>query len=126
MERFRGFKKMTALIDIPTGKIIGCKEGTLEFFHEVAHLEYSKSDKGIKLNYWQCVFNETTITFMLASLFAAIFSIFWFKFFLGLALSSWFLYQSINLYEERWCWKEARHLLRGYKAGFLELKGGKP
>lgn len=36
-----------AYCNTSTGKIVGAKEGTFEYFHEEGHLEYNNSEKGI-------------------------------------------------------------------------------
>jgi len=41
----------TILSDTSTGKIIGAKEGTPEYEHEKAHIEYCNSEDGMLNNY---------------------------------------------------------------------------
>jgi len=87
-------------VDKVTGKIIGCEKGSLAWFHEEGHIEYSKSLRGMRNQYLQENFFQAAITFLVGTLFIDFFK--W-----GAALS-WFLFLCLELYEEAWAWQYAR------------------
>lgn len=53
-----------AMSDIKTGKISGCKKNSFEYYHEEAHIRFSKTEKGEFLQYLQ----ETSHTYLLGCL----------------------------------------------------------
>ena len=41
-----------AWVDLRTGKIFGCKEGSKTWFHEQAHLDFTNSEFGTRVQYY--------------------------------------------------------------------------
>jgi len=87
-----------AVVDINTGKIVGCKRGSLTWWHEKGHLVYNRSNKGIINSYRQFQFLIVTISLLVAHMFLPII---FFKIVGGISFIIWMLYFS---YEEIWCW----------------------
>ena len=102
-----------ALVDLITGKIIGAKRGSVEYLHEQGHIEFNKSEKGIKLSYWQSTFYDFTITLIISAI-----SFFYISkkvsiVFLLISWSFWLGYILLQQYEELWCWNYAKKNLKG-------------
>ena len=94
---------MGAIVDITTGKIIGAKEGTKVWYHEVGHLEFSKSDFGIRFHYWQQnIFVWVVATILIALLIGI-------KALIIIPVLLFMTWNIMELYEEWWCWKYAKN-----------------
>jgi hypothetical protein len=89
---------MMATVDLATGNIYGCKEGSKTWYHEKAHIQFNNTEKGNKISYYQFFF------MMISVLFGSLYIVFdWFP----LAIFS--LINAIGMilsysYEEIWCW----------------------
>jgi hypothetical protein len=87
-----------AIVDLSTGKIFGCVEGSKTWFHEQGHLVFNNTEWGARISYYQQFF------MMIAVFFIA----------LGVAINNQFviIFAFINalgmvtsyIYEEVWCW----------------------
>ena len=87
-------------VDLETGKIYNCEEGSKEWFHEKAHIEFNNQPLTSSLKMWQGIFS---FLWMIGVTIAIVYKpFFWFALFL-LAL-----YSIIELYEEYWCNKYAK------------------
>jgi len=87
-----------AVVDLATGNITGCLEGSRVWWHEKGHIEFSKQELGSKISYYQYHFMMVAVLF--GSLSLLINSI-WLRVFtflnaLGMICS--------YIYEEVWCW----------------------
>jgi len=89
---------MVGAVNLTNGKIIGCKEGSLAWHHEVGHIKYNQSVKGIRLSNLQ----NWSIKFF----FVLIWALYKYRSYY-LWFSSAFLllfYFGVDIYEEIWCW----------------------
>jgi len=89
---------MAGAVDLKTGKIIGCKVGSLTWFHEFGHILYNNSPKSIHLKIIQdwCLkifFVFVWVLFKYQSYYV------WFP--TGILLITYFV---LDIYEELWCW----------------------
>ena len=87
-----------AQVDLSTGKIYGCEEGSKTWYHEKAHIIFNKTEVGVRINYYYYFFQMVAV------------------FFIGLGLViNWFPIKIFGLtnavgmivcylYEELWCW----------------------
>lgn len=98
---------MPAKINLLTGKIIGAKKGSFEWWHEKAHQKYDNSPSGITNSYYQQMFFTLSVTFIIIS---SVFYYFWYFSFLSIIIY-WFYF----FYEEFWCNKEAKNKLKEVK-----------
>lgn len=101
---------MGAIVDTSTGKIIGAEKGTLVWWHEVGHLEYLKTNRGVLNQYAQQQYFRITFLTTVCALF--------FDFFKWGAITGLLLFLFYELYEEWWCWEFAKN-------NFNKMKGGK-
>lgn len=87
-----------AIVDINTGKIIGCEEGSKVWYHEKGHIEFHKTDWGVKINYYGQFFSMVAIFFigLGATINSLPVKLFGFVNALGMVLC--------YAYEEVWCW----------------------
>jgi len=90
-----------AVVDLRTGKIVGCKKNSLTWWHEKAHLVYNSSNRGIINNYRANISLMFTLGLLVAN---SITPSLIFKF--GLAVS-FFVFLIYQIYEETWCWMYA-------------------
>lgn len=98
-----------AITDLETGKIIGCKKGTITWWHEKAHLLYNRSEKGMTINFWSQSCLVMTIVYLTIHAFWDI--IFW-----ALAAGvSCAIFLGLYIYEEVWCWNYANKKVNGDK-----------
>lgn len=90
-----------AITDKITGKIIGCKKGTIQYAHERAHLIYGSSKRGITFDFWcqSCL--------IMTVIYLTIYAVFPVGFWKLSAVSSCLLFLFFYGYEEYWCWKYA-------------------
>lgn len=102
-----------AIVDLKSGKIIGCKEGSLTWYHEKAHLLYNNSEKGIKNSFRQSSFFMLSVIFLVVTLWSPNL---YFKVVTSVALVLFIYYY---IYEEVWCWSYAWRVKKGvvYKLG---------
>jgi len=100
-------EKMSAFVDIPTGKIVGANKGTRTYLHEKGHIIYNKSEIGMRNS-----FREQS-SFQLAvylGIFSFLFPILrWYA--LGMIMCSIYYF----VYEESWCWGYALNKFKGGK-----------
>lgn len=95
---------MTGVVDLKTGKIVGVKEGTREYYHEEGHIAYNNSEKGIK--------NSLRQQWILEIFFVSLIgSIVW-DYFVFLSGILFIVYKGYDWYEERWCWNYADEKLQ--------------
>ena len=95
-----------AIVNTQTGKIIGCKKGSLTWWHEKAHIIYNNSDQGMKNSFWaECFFYITPAFIILYLLFHNIF------YAISMVISYMF-FLGFLIYEELWCWSYARRKKR--------------
>ena len=82
-------------MDITTGKIYGCKEGTWKYYHEVGHTKFGE----IQFNAFVVLLREFAFRFwMIAVMFAIMFKpAIWFM------VGFWVLHTLMDVYEEKWC-----------------------
>jgi hypothetical protein len=87
-----------ATVDLATGKIFGCSEGSKVWYHEKAHILFNNTNLGSKVSYYQFFFMMISVFFL--SLYIMVgwkpLAIFSFVNALGMIFS--------YLYEEIWCW----------------------
>ena len=82
-------------VDLTTGQIHGCKEGSLKWWHEKGHLEFnSDPNKSFLIVIRTMAFEFWMLTIMFAIFFNWVFYV---------ALAGWTIYTVIGLYEEMWC-----------------------
>jgi hypothetical protein len=101
---------MGAHCDISTGKIYGCEEGTFNWYHEKAHLEFAESERGSTLHLYQKYALHAWMLFFTASYVAG------YQVFLG-SLLSLFTYFAIEMYEEFHCNNQAKIKLKEVNNG---------
>jgi len=95
---------MSGMVDIKTGQIIGTEEGTLSYYHELSHLEYSKNPLGMRATFYM----ESFIVLSLAALVVNVWSDL--TFFKILPTVTVGLFYTLYFFEEAWCWKNAYKL----------------
>lgn len=100
-----------AVVDLATGKIVGAKEGSKVYYHELGHLEFNKSEKGILYSYYVWFSSFMTIIFLTISLFIH----HWLVKAYALIFCSMMIYY--YLYEEIWCWRFAFKEMKKMKGG---------
>ena len=86
---------MTSHIDISTGKIYGCKEGSWAYYHEKGHLAFNSSESTSNLKLYQGYAQD----FWMISVTLAVLN----KYMLFLAIPLMLAYLGISVYEEYWC-----------------------
>lgn len=96
-------------VDLATGKIVGCKEGTLSWYHEEGHIAFSNTEKGVTYSYLGDAFIKGAVILLAFNLLFAnlITRIFIYCF----VVASIFLY----FYEEIWCWLYALNKFKEVK-----------
>lgn len=88
-------------VDLTTGKIVGCKEGSLSWLHEQGHIIFNKTDKGIRNNYLgDSLIKGAVILLTFNALIHNMPSIVLAVSFVSASIFFYF-------YEEVWCWKYA-------------------
>lgn len=94
-----------SVVDKQTGKIVGAEKGSKEYWHEVAHIEYDKTDQGIKNGF----FEEFAFYCSLGVLFLYLILDKFIKidYLLYFAALIYIISVGYFLYEEYWCWKYA-------------------
>lgn len=85
-----------AIVDLNTEKIIGCEKNSPTWWHEKGHIEFNKTERGIKYSYYVGFLMGVSIFFLSASFFINKMKYF--------ALVSSLLMVYYYLYEEIWCW----------------------
>lgn len=107
MKRFKCRRRMRlyfvknffmAVVDLPTGKIFGCEEGSKVWWHERGHIEFNNSEFGARISYYQVFFMMIAI---LSLSLALVTNFFFFKIF---ALVNAIGMIVCYAYEEIWCW----------------------
>lgn len=92
-----------AVVDISTGRIIGCKKFSPVWWHEKGHSEFNKCEKGLRYCYYHDLFFMIGFLILSFSMILKNFvgSVIFFEFFaFGFACLVFYLY----VYEEIWCW----------------------
>ena len=92
---------MVGAVNLKTGKIVGCKENSLAWYHEDGHKVFNNNEKGIKLQLIQNWSIKFFFIFMWA-LYKYRSYYLWLP--SGVFLLIYFL---VDLYEECWCWRYA-------------------
>jgi hypothetical protein len=87
-----------AIVDLATGKIHGCKEGSRVWFHEQGHIVFNNSEWGAKISYYQTFFMMVAVftgslSLLIPNLLLRVFT---FMNALGMLLS--------YIFEELWAW----------------------
>lgn len=100
-----------AVVNLESGKIVGAKEGSRLWFHELGHIEFAKMDKAITYSYYNWICPRIALVFITADLFFNFLPI---KL-MALAFVGLMLYY--YYYEEIWCWNYSFKKMK-------ELKGG--
>ena len=84
-----------AIVDTKTKKIMGCKN-LFELEHEKAHIQFSESEFGMNLLYFQ----ELCIPLVITCILLSILGLKFFNIFSGVLI---LVYWGIMVYEESWC-----------------------
>lgn len=95
-----------AVVDIQTGEIIRAKKGTLTWQHEVGHIKYNKSEKGIFNSFleqkcFEFAFGLIVLYLCVSFIFPESKIVFIFLFLLAASSLGYF---GLQAYEEIWCW----------------------
>lgn len=87
-----------ATIDLLTGKITGCVEGSKTYYHELGHKAFSETESGAKIDYYQYFFMMVAVFFGSLSLLInnSFLHLFTFMNALGMIVS--------YMYQEIWAW----------------------
>jgi len=89
-----------AHVDLATGKIYGCEEGSLKWYHEEGHLVFNSSAEQSWILMLKSYVFDFLILFIMASIVIRIV--------FPLAVSFWTAYTAIGIYEEWWCNRYAK------------------
>ena len=84
-----------AHVDLDTGKIYGCNEGSFNWWHEKGHLVFNSNPKTSWLIMTKSYAFDLWMVFVMSSI--VIRKVF------PVALFLWLYYTSITIYEEWWC-----------------------
>ena len=98
---------MGGVVDLRTGKIIGCEKNSFAWFHEKGHIEFNSTEKGIRINYKREMFSNLGVLFMLVAFFVN-FAKYVAAIYIGIAIYYF-------IYEEMWCNNYAREKLKVIK-----------
>lgn len=102
-----------AIVDVNSGKIIGCKPGTLTYWHEQGHILYSRKNFGMTLQFYGQGFFVISVGVLVLNVFYNTLLVkVW-------IVVSFLLFLATSLFEELWCWSYAftkRHKLLKYGA----------
>lgn len=87
-----------AIVDLNTGQITGCVEGSKTWYHEQGHIVFNKTDWGSRISYYQTFFMMVSVFFIclgvvLQNIYVQVFAM---VNALGMVMS--------YIYEEVWCW----------------------
>jgi len=87
-----------ATVDLNSGKITGCVEGSKTWYHEKGHIAFNETDLGSKIDYYQYFF-------MMVAVFCGSLSLIIDNYFLHLFtfLNAFGMVVSYA-YQEIWCW----------------------
>lgn|SRR6056297_3307427 len=103
-----------AVVDLDQNKIVGAKKGSPVWWHEKGHIEFNKSDKGIKYSYYVSYLMGVSVFFIMTALFFN-----QMKYFALISVLMMFYYYA---YEEVWCWIYAYKKLKKNKNKLKEVK----
>ena len=92
-----------AVVNLDTGKIIGCKKNSRTYKHEQAHLIFDKISLGMRVKYYHYFFIMILVTILPFNLFIDNLLLKIYCLILG-----WCVFGTY-LFEEVWCW------IRAYK-----------
>jgi len=109
-----------ANVNLETGKIYGCKEGTKTYYHEVGHLKFEEeAPYGNMTRQLQNVSVRALLSVM------ALFIIYPLDLFRGMVVLCLLVSSFSEIYEEAWCWLYANKelKLRGKKEDDARVKG---
>ena len=87
-----------ATVDLSSGKITGCVEGSKTWYHENGHIAFNETESGAKIDYYQYFFMMVAVFFGSLSLIIHNYFLHLFTFMnaLGMVVS--------YVYQELWCW----------------------
>lgn len=87
-----------AVVDLATGKIFGCEEGSKTYLHEKGHIYFNNTETGAKISYYQQFFMMIAVFFGSLSLLipSLLLRVFTFMNALGMIIC--------YLIEETYCW----------------------
>ena len=100
---------MAAHCDTRTGKIYGCKKGTLTYYHEEGHIKYSQSQEGSTNQMYQ---TSLVMFWMLSVTIAIFYPTYLSKFFVAFFIM---LFAGFGFIEEMVCWIYAFNKIKGRK-----------
>lgn len=89
---------MTATIDLSTGKITGCVEGSKTYYHELGHKAFNETSWGSSIDYYQYFFMMITVFFLCLSVLINSKLLHLFTFLNGLGMICSYLFQEV------WAW----------------------
>jgi hypothetical protein len=89
----------TSFVDLNQKIIVGAKKNTLTWFHEEGHIKYNESEEGMRRDFNKQSFFNSTIFFIVITLFINIGKYF--------AAFSYLCVTYYSFYEEIWCWRYA-------------------
>ena len=95
-----------ATIDLSTGKISGCEEGSRVWWHEKGHEAFNNTDWGARIDYWQYHFMMMGVFFCALSVIIDNLYLHVFTFLNTLGMICSYLYQEV------WAWA---YSFRNYK-----------
>jgi len=87
-----------ATINLSTGKITGCVEGSKTYYHELGHKVFNETELGSKIDYYQYFFMMVAVFFGSLSLLINSFFLHLFTFLNALGMVVSYIYQEV------WCW----------------------
>ena len=87
-----------ANVDLNTGKIYGCREGSAVWWHEKGHIVFNNYDWGVRINYYQSFFLMLSVFFISLGMITNYLMFKSIGFVLSLAVICFYVL------EESWCW----------------------
>lgn len=102
-------RKRMSYCDVEREVIIDCKKGTKRWLHEKGHIEYNKSEKGLKNDFRMSFYFSLSVTAMIVALFN--------DFFKYCAVVFIIIFWGYYAYEEWWCWEYAQKKINEMKGG---------
>ena len=103
---------MGAMCDINTGKIVGCAEGSKDWYHEKGHILFNETENGLKIGYMRELFSYLALIMTVGTLFINPLK------YLALVCISISVYAYI--YEEVWCEKYAKKMFKEKQNGLIQ------
>ncbi len=81
------------IVDTKTGKIIDCEKGSNEYNHEQAHISFSQSNLGMKIQYFASLSEFYTIVCICLAFFIPIMR--WFSIVGAILMISFFIFEEV-------------------------------